>query len=314
VTSLRLPTFAEIEAAQSRLADISGTPLVEVSKNVLAKLENVSPIGAFKVRGAGNLIRSLPEAASRGGIWTASAGNMALAVAWHAARLGIPALAIVPDSAPDAKTEAVRALGARVVAVSFDEWWATMEAGQHPEAGEGIFVHPFADTDVIAGNATIGLELAGAIPNLTAVTVPFGGGGLSLGIASALRVVMPDVRVYPIEVATAAPLRAAWRAGGPAETSYTRTFVDGIGARSVTDDIWGFARELLMEPIVVELDEIETAISELARTTHTIAEGAGAAALAGALRLTPVDGVVAAVISGGNIDLSIVGRLLTSAV
>jgi len=310
--------LTEIEAARGRLAGLAlRTPLIRYNVDtgpveIYLKLENLQPIGAFKIRGAGNAMAIAGEDALRsGGVWTASAGNMAQGVAWNAARLGVSCSVVVPDHAPVAKLEALERLGAEIVKVPFDEWWEIIVTHEH-EGQSGVFVHPVSDPAVMAGNGTIGLELVEDLPDLDAVVVPYGGGGLSSGIASALRHLRPDVPVYGAEVATSAALDAAFRAGEPTEIEYVASFVDGIGSSRVLDDMWPMVKELLAGSLVASLAEVESAVRLLATRNHVIAEGAGAASVANAAAGRAGEGKVVCIVSGGNLNVSKLAEILTA--
>ena len=310
--------LADIVAARERIAgaairsplvrlDTPGTPV-----EVWLKLECLQPIGSFKIRGAANAMALADPALLARGVYTGSAGNMAQGVAFEARRRRIPCRVIVPDTAPAAKLDAIARLGATAVAVSFAEWWAVLR--DHGRPGEdGFFVHPVSDPDVIAGNGTIGLEIVEEIPDLRAVVVPFGGGGLSCGIGAAVRALRPGVPVYAAEVETAAPLAASLRAGRPVEVPHTRSFVDGIGAAGLLPEMWPLVRSLLAASRVVALEDVCAAIRLLAERARIVAEGAGAAAVAAALGQNPgiADGPVVAVVSGGNIDARVLATILS---
>lgn len=308
--------LTEIEAARGRLEGLAlRTPLIRCNVDtgpveIYLKLENLQPIGAFKIRGAGNAMAIAGEEALRsGGVWTASAGNMAQGVAWNAARLGVRCSVVVPDHAPDAKLEALERLGAEIVKVPFEEWWEIIVTHEH-EGQSGVFVHPVSDPAVMAGNGTIGLELVEDLPDLDAVVVPYGGGGLSSGIASALRHLRPEVPVYAAEVATSAALDAAFSAGRPTEIEYVASFVDGIGSSRVLDDMWPLVSELLAGSLVASLEEVESAVRLLAVRNHVIAEGAGAASVANAAAGRAGEGKVVCIVSGGNLNASKLAEIL----
>jgi threonine dehydratase len=282
------------------------TPLVRLNhddpeREIYLKLENLQPIGSFKLRGAANALAVVPADELRNGVWTASAGNMAQGVAWMARRLRVKCTAVVPDHAPESKLSALSRLGASIEKVPFDRWWEILFAGGWKSMA-GVFVHPVTNPAVIAGNGTIGMELLEDLPDLEAVVIPYGGGGLLTGVASALRWRKPGVRVYAAEVATAAPLRAALEAGAPREAPYTASFVDGIGAKSVLAEMWPMVRSLLDESIIVSLAEIAAAIRLLLERNRVLAEGAGAASVAAALTGRAGPGKIACIVSGGNID------------
>jgi len=304
-----------IEAVQEARRRITGTalrtPLIALpsSTGVLLKLENLQPIGSFKLRGAANAMALAAPADLQRGVYTASAGNMAQGVAWCARERGIPCRVIVPESAPENKLAAIARLGATAIKVPFEEWWGTMINHGHPDM-TGLFIHPFADTNVMAGNATIGLELIEDAPNLATVLVPWGGGGLACGIASALRAVAPQVRVYAVELDVAAPLSASFARGEATAITPERTFVDGIGGRGVAPEMFALAQDLLAGVLSVSLVQVASAVRLLAEQCRVVAEGAGAAAVAAALAGVPDATTVACVVSGGNIDSRILARIL----
>jgi threonine dehydratase len=307
--------LVEIEAARARLTGVAlRTPLVrlglpDASPQILLKLENLQPIGSFKLRGAANAMAVAGRAALTNGVYTASAGNMAQGLAWSARQLGVRCRVIVPETAPLTKIAAIERLGGEVIKVPFDAWWQTM-LDHHSPGIEGLFIHPFADAAVMAGNGTIGLEMLEDAPDVDAVLVPYGGGGLSCGIASAVRAIRPDVRVHAAEVATAAPFSAALAAGKPTTISSTPSFVDGIGGKGVFTEMWPLARELLAGSLVASVEEVAAAVRLLAERNRVVAEGAGAAPVAAALNRTIDAKTVVCVISGGNIDSDALATIL----
>jgi threonine dehydratase len=278
---------------------------------IFLKLENLQPIGSFKIRGAANVMVLADPAELERGVYTASAGNMAQGVAWNARRLGIPCTSVVPETAPEAKLAAIRRLGADYVKVPFDEWWQVMIDQRYEPLADRVFVHPFLDPAVMAGNGTIGLEIVEDLPDVDAVIVPFGGGGLSCGIASALRPVRPETKVYASEVETAAPLAASLEAGRPVEVPYTPSFIDGIGAKALLEEMWPLARFLLAGSLLVSLEQTAAAVRLLAERNRVIAEGAGATSVAAALTGDAGPGKVVCVISGGNIDSGKLAAILS---
>ena len=304
----------EIRAAQERIGDaVSRTPLlrldVDAPCEVWLKLECLQPIGSFKLRGALSAIRAASPAELAAGVVTASAGNMAQGVAWAAREAGVPARVVAPESAPRAKLDAVERLGGELVLVSHEEWWRTMvERGR--EGVEGMFVHPVEDEAVMAGNGTIGLELVEDLDAFDTVIVPWGGGGLTTGIASAVKALRPGVRVVTAEPASAAPLAAAVAAGGPVEIDYAPSFVDGAGGRALLPSMWERTRGLVDAAVAVPLDETAAAVRLLATRARVVAEGAGALALAAALRGDAGTGRVVCVVSGGNLDAAVLARIL----
>jgi len=305
--------LAEIRRARERLGeDVLRTPLVAfdpgpgAEPRILLKLECLQPVGSFKLRGALAALRAAPVAELSEGVVTASAGNMAQAVAWAARTLGVPARAIVPEGAPRAKLDRIEALGGEVVPVPHEEWWQAMvERGRR--GVPGFFVHPVSDEAVMAGNGTIGLELAEQAPEVDAVVIPWGGGGLATGIASALRALRPGVRVVTAEPETAAPLAASLASGEPRRVDFRPSWVDGAGGRALLPGMWERARALVDEAVAVPLAEVAEAVRLLASRAHVVAEGAGGLALAVALRRT--DRCVC-VVSGGNLDAAVLARVL----
>jgi threonine dehydratase len=308
-------TLEEIEEARTRIEGAAiRTPLVRLEidlpeTEIYLKLEVLQPVGSFKIRGAGSLIRSVGSDDLADGVWTASAGNMAQAVAWFARREGLPCTVVMPDTAPDAKTSAVERLGASIVKVTFDEWLAVFRSRAFPGM-RGLFVHPFSDRHVMAGNATIGVEILEDLPEADAVVVPYGGGGLSCGIASAIRARAPRTKVFAAEIATAAPLSASLAAGEPVVVPYTPSFVDGIGSPAVFPEMFELARTLLDGSLVVEPDQAADAVRLLATRAHVVAEGAGAVPLAAATAGLAGSGRIVAVVSGGSIDASKLAAIL----
>ncbi len=301
--------LSDIRAAWPRIEGSAiRSPLIRVDipeapVALWVKLECLQPIGSFKVRGAANAMALADAELLQRGVYTGSAGNMAQGVAFAARRLGVPCRVVVPDTAPRAKLDAIARLGATAVQLPFDEWWGVLRDHGHP-AERGHFVHPVSDPAVIAGNGTIGVEIVEELPEVRAVAVPYGGGGLSCGIAAAMRELAPDVPVFAAEVEAAAPLAASLRADRPVEVPYRRSFVDGIGSTSMLEEMWPLARNLLAGSRVVSLAQVRAAIRTLADRAKIVAEGAGATGVAAALAGLPgiAEGPVVAVVSGGNID------------
>ncbi|HSK14601.1 MAG TPA: pyridoxal-phosphate dependent enzyme [Gaiellaceae bacterium] len=304
----------EIRAARERIAGTAvRTPLVRLHVDAPAeihlKLETLQPINSFKIRGAYNAIAQAPREALAGGVVTASAGNMAQGVAWAARELGVPCTVIVPDHAPQTKLDAIERLGGAYVKVPFDRWWQALEERGYPGV-EGVFVHPVEDEPVMAGNGTIGLELLEDLPDVDTVVVPWGGGGLLVGIASAVKALRPETEIRAAELETAAPLAASLAAGEPRAIDYRATWVDGSGARALLPKMWGLARPLVTASDVVTLDETAAAVRLLAERVRVIAEGAGALALASTLAGRAGGGKVVAIVSGGNIDTAVLAHIL----
>ncbi len=303
-----LPTLPEIEAARARIRGAAiRTPLVRLNVDdapaeIYLKLENLQPIGSFKLRGAANAMAQLSPEQLRRGVLTASAGNMAQGVAWMARRLGVACTVVAPDTAPATKLAAIERMGGRVIKVPFERWWQTFQERSYPNV-DATFIHAFDDPAVMAGNGTIGLEILEDVPDVDAIVIPWGGGGLACGIAAAVRALKPDARLYAAEVATGAPLAAALAAGAPVEVAYSPSFVDGIGSKMVFPQMLERARGLLDGALVMPLDAVAAALKLLAERNRVIAEGAGACSLACALDGQAGSGKVVCVVSGGNIDL-----------
>jgi threonine dehydratase len=297
----------EIRRARERLGDsVLRTPLVRFDEHVWLKLENLQPIGSFKLRGALSAVRAASPSELAGGVVTASAGNMAQGVAWAAREAGVHATIIAPDDAPRAKLDAVERLGGEIVSVPHEVWWQTMVDRRY-DGVEGLFVHPVEDDAVMAGNGTIGLELCEDLAQFDEVIIPWGGGGLTTGIASAVKALRPGVRVVTAEPETAAPLAASLRAGEPTQIEFTPSFVDGAGGRALLPTMWEHARELVDEAVAVPLDDVREAIRLLAGRARVVAEGAGALALAAAQGR---EGQVVCIVSGGNIDAAVLAEIL----
>ena len=308
-----------IDAARHRIRGRAiRTPLVALNadldgRRVFLKLENLQPIGSFKLRGALNAMLQLESDETAEGVYTASAGNMAQGVAWTARELGVPCKVIVPDGAPQTKLAAVERLGATAVPLPFRDWWQVLVDHGHPDFG-GRFVHPVSDPHVIAGNGTIGAEILEDLPEVDTVVVPYGGGGLSCGIASALAAGGSSPVVYGAEARTATPLESSLAAGRPVDVSHTPSFVDGIGSRGMLPEMWNMASGLLRGSAVADLEDIAAAIRLMAERNRVIAEGAGAAALGAVLAGKVPGDVIVCVVSGGNIDLTVLRTILAGGV
>ena len=310
-------TLSQVEEARQNIKAVAfRTPLVRCAADSPAelylKLENLQPIGSFKIRGAANVMARTPREQLNRGVLTASAGNMAQGVAFCARRIGVPATIVAPETAPATKIRAVERMGGRVIKVPFAEWWRTFETRSYPGV-EATFIHAFDDLDVMAGNGTIALELLEDLPQFDAVVIPWGGGGLSCGIAAVLRQLAPRVRIYAAEIETAAPLSAALAAGAPRTVAYQPSFVDGIGSKTVFPNMFEHARRLLDGSLVVTLAEAALAMKRVAEHNRIIVEGAAACAVAAALSGRAGSGKLVAIASGGNIDLDKFGQIVNQA-
>jgi len=277
---------------------------------ILLKLELLQPVNSFKIRGAGNAILQASDGELRDGVLTASAGNMAQGVAYAARLRGVPATIVVPEHAPQTKLAAIERLGGTVIRVPYDEWWQVLVDGRYEGAG-GLFVHPVDNAFVMAGNGTIGLELLEQCDDFDAVVVPYGGGGLLTGIASAVKAARPDVRFYAVEPETGAPVTATLAAGEPTTVDYTPSFVDGSGSRALIPGVWAHVSGLLDGAFAIPTPETAAAVRLLAERIRVIAEGAGALAVA-AVTGGRVEGArkVVCIVSGGNIDTAVLTRIL----
>jgi threonine dehydratase len=310
--------LAAIQAARERIAGTAiRTPLVrlrveDAPAEIYLKLENLQPISSFKIRGATNAVLLAPPGDRAKGLVTASAGNMAQGVAWAARALGVPATIAVPEHAPEAKLAAIARLGGRVLKLPYDDWWNVIVTS-HIDGAEGLFVHPVQDPGVMAGNGTIGLEILDDLPDPDAVVIPYGGGGLTVGIASAVKALRPGTKIFTAEPDTAAALSAAVAAGHPAEVDYQPSFVDGSGSRRVLDTMWPLVEPLVDGALSIPVAEVAAAVRTLAERVRIIAEGAGALAPAAALSGRAGTGTVVCVVSGGNINLSTLARILAGA-
>jgi threonine dehydratase len=310
--------LAEIEAARGRIAGAAvRTPLVRLyagdgTAEIYLKLETLQPVNSFKIRGATNAILLASPAERAGGLVTASAGNMAQGVAWAARELGLPATIAVPESAPEAKLAAIARLGGTVVKLPYDDWWNVIITS-HLDGAEGLFVHPVQDPAVMAGNGTIGLEILEDLPDPDAVVIPYGGGGLTAGIASAVKALRPQTRILTAEPEGGAALASALRAGQPVTVDYRPSFVDGAGSRRVLDSMWPLVAPLVDEALAIPVAEAAAAVRTLAERVRVIAEGAGAIAPAAALSGRAGPGKVVCVVSGGNINLAKVSEILNGA-
>ena len=308
-------TLAQAQEARRNIASVAlRTPLIrcnaDAPANLYLKLENLQPIGSFKIRGAANVMARTPHERLVRGVLTASAGNMAQGVAFCARRIGVGATIIAPDTAPTTKIRAVERMGGRVIKVPFAEWWRTFETRSFPGI-DATFIHAFDDPDVMAGNGTIALELLEDLPDLDAVVIPWGGGGLSCGIAAVLRELAPRVHIYAAEIETAAPLVASLAAGEPRPVEYQPSFVDGIGSKTVFPGMFESARKLLDESLTVTLTEAAHAMKVVAERNRIIIEGAAACAVAAGLSGRAGSGKVVAIVSGGNIDLDKFAQLVS---
>jgi threonine dehydratase len=302
--------LSEIRDAQTRIAGtIVRTPLIRLdlgpgSPDVRLKLENLQPINAYKLRGAANAVALLSDGDRRRGVWTISAGNAGQGVAYAARAAGVPCTVVAIETAPTAKLERMRALGAKLVLVPYAVAWQALDDRAYPGVS-GTFIHPFDDQNFIAGHATMGLEILEDAPDTVAIIAAIGGGGLITGVASAVKALRPEINVWGAEPETAAPAALSF-AKGSAQLfpDWQATFVDGAGGKSVFPRMWERMQPVVDGVIVVSLDEVRRAMRLMAEKARVIAEGAGALALAAALSGKAGKGPVVAIVSGGNIDLA----------
>ena len=310
VEPVRPIALSEVREARTRIAGtIVRTPLIRLdagpgAPDIRLKLENLQPISAYKLRGAANAVALLSDAERRRGVWTISAGNAGQGVAYAARAAGVPCTVVAIETAPQAKLDRMRALGAKLVLVSYARAWQALDDRSYPGV-EGTFVHPFDDQNFITGHATMGLEILEDAPDTAAIVAAIGGGGLITGIASAVKALKPDVRVWGAEPETAAPAARSFASGTAEEfPEWQATFVDGAGGKSVFPRMWQRMRPVVDGSIVVTLDEVKRAMRLMAEKVRVIAEGAGALALAAALTGKAGQGPIVAIVSGGNIDLA----------
>ncbi|HWY51346.1 MAG TPA: pyridoxal-phosphate dependent enzyme [Chthoniobacterales bacterium] len=308
----------EIKQARERIAQtIVRTPLVRLElgpdfPDVRLKLENLQPINAYKLRGAANAVAMLSETERKRGVWTISAGNAGQGVAYAARRAGVRCTVVAIETAPDSKLERMRALGAKLILVSYDKAWKALDDRAFPGA-EGTFVHPFDDDNFIAGHGTMGLEILEDAPDTKAIIASIGGGGLITGVASAIKGIKPEVKIFGAEPETAAPAALSFEKDSPQVfKDWKASFVDGAGGQSMFPRMWDRMKPLVDDYIVVTLEETKKAMRLMAEKTRVISEGAGALPLAAALTGKAGRGPIVAIVSGGNIDMNKFFELIAS--
>src|SRR6478752_4322145 len=309
MSAVRRIELSEIQEARKRIAGtIVRTPLLKLElgpdfPDIRLKLENLQPINAYKLRGAANAVAMLSDAERKLGVWTISAGNAGQGVAYAARKAGVPSTVVAIETAPTAKLDRMRALGAKLILVPYEVAWQALEDRAYPGA-EGTFVHPFDDDDFIAGHATMGLEILEDAPDTAAVIAGIGGGGLITGLGSAVKALKPEIKVWGAEPETAAPAAASFAKGSPQKfENWTASFVDGAGGQSIFPRMWERMKPVVDGSIVVSLEDTKRAMRLLAEKTRVIAEGAGALSLAAAMTGKAGRGPIVAVVSGGNLDL-----------
>jgi threonine dehydratase len=312
---LKLPTSENVAIARDNIRGFAvRTPLLRLNAdlpgiNIYLKLENLQPLGSFKIRPAVNVLKSMDALGLRNGVLTASAGNFGLGLVFAAREIGVRATVVVPDGSAATKGHALAELGAKVIRLPFDEWWTVLTTRRC--AGEGgLFVHPVAESGVVAGNATIGAEIIEDLPDCDTVVVPFGGGGLVSGIGSVMRRLKPGVRMIVAESAAAQPAAAALANQGPVRVPHIQSFVDGMGSTTVLPEMWPLVRDMVDQAACASFAEIADAIRLLAGRHHVIAEAAGAASVAVAMAGRAGKGNIVCIVSGGNIDSPKLGAIL----
>ena len=301
--------LAEIQEARKRIAKtIVRTPLIRLElgpdfPDIRLKLENLQPINAYKLRGAVNAVAMLSQSERKRGVWTISAGNAGQGVAYAAKEAGVPCTVVVIETAPQSKIERMRALGAKLIPVPHEVAWKALDDRSFPGA-DGTFVHPFDDHNFITGHGTMGLEILEDAPDTGAVIASIGGGGLIVGVGSAIKAIMPDVKIWGVEPETAAPAALSFAKGSPQVfENFTQSFVDGAGGRSVFPRMWERMKPVVDGYLVVSLEETRKAMRLMGEKARIISEGAGAMPLAAALTGKIGKGPIVAIVSGGNIDL-----------
>ncbi len=312
---LRLPTSVDVAAARANIHGLAlRTPLIKLDAQIpgttiYLKLENLQPLGSFKIRPALNALKNMEPKRLQQGVLTASAGNFGLGLVFAARQIGVPATVVVPEGSAKTKADALAALGAKVIRVPFEDWWTVLTSRGF--AGEdGVFVHPVAESAVLAGNATIGAEIIEDQPEFDAVVVPFGGGGLACGIGSVMRRLRPAARIIVAESEAAQPAAAALAHGRPVKVPHIQSFVDGMGSTTVLPEMWPLVQRMVDQAACASFVQLTEAIRLLARRHHIIAEAAGAASVAAAMAGHAGAGTIVCIISGGNIDAPKLGAIL----
>ncbi|HEX3619924.1 MAG TPA: pyridoxal-phosphate dependent enzyme [Candidatus Udaeobacter sp.] len=302
--------LSEIQEARKRIAKtIVRTPLIRLElgpefPDIRLKLENLQPINAYKLRGAANAVAMLSDEERKRGVWTISAGNAGQGVAYAAREAGVPCTVVVVETAPKSKLERMRALGAKLIPVSYDAAWRALDERSFPGA-DGTFIHPFDDDNFIAGHGTMGLEILEDLPDAAVVIASIGGGGLITGVGSAIKTLKPGIKVLGVEPETAAPAALSFEKGSPQVfTNWKASFVDGAGGQSMFPRMWERMKPVVDGYLVVSLEDTKKAMRLMAEKARIISEGAGALPLAAALTRKPGAGPIVAIVSGGNIDLS----------
>jgi threonine dehydratase len=317
IDPVRPITLSDIEEARERIAGtVLRTPLVKLDagggREIYLKLENLQPTNAYKIRGGANAVAKLSDQDRARGVWTISAGNAGQGVAYAAREFGVPCSVVAIETAPQTKLDRMRALGATIVPVSYEDAWVAAETHAF-EGMEGTVVHPFDNHDFIAGHGTMGLEIVEDLPEVRTVIAAIGGGGLITGVGSAVKALRPDAKIIGAEPETASPYAYSLSHGGPQRfPGWQASFVDGAGGKSVTERMWQRMQAVVDGTVTVTLDQTGDAMRLMAEKARVIAEGAGALALAAALSDQTLEGPIVCVVSGGNIDLQKFAELVTA--
>jgi threonine dehydratase len=317
IEPVRPIALSDIEDARKRIgATVLRTPLVKLDagagRDIYLKLENLQPTNAYKIRGGANAVAKLSNEDRSRGVWTISAGNAGQGVAYAAREFGVPCSVVAIETAPQTKLDRMRALGATIVLVSYEDAWVAAETHAF-EGMDGTFVHPFDNHDFIAGHGTMGLEIVEDLPDVRTVVAAIGGGGLITGVGSAVKALKPDVKVIGAEPETASPYAYSLEHGGPQRfPEWKASFVDGAGGKSVTERMWQRMQAVVDGTVTVTLDQVRDAMRLMAEKARVVAEGAGALALAAAMKDETLEGPIVCVVSGGNIDLDKFAELVTA--
>ncbi len=290
------------------------TPLIDsdiCAKNkIFLKAENLQTFGSYKIRGVLSAIHAAPSEKLKNGLFAASAGNMAQAVAFVAGMLNIPCRIFVPLSAPEIKKNAIKQLNAKLVELPFEDVWKMV---QQPSETEGLFIHPVLTNGLLHGYGQIGLEILEDLPEADAIVIPFGVGGLSLGLARHLKKQRPDIKIFCCEPETACPLATSLQNGFASSIERKTSFIDAIGTPEVLPYVFADILDLIEDSIVVSILDTEIAIEQLVNKNKLICEGAAGVAYAAAKKIQKIHGFknIVAILSGGNISPTILHDILT---
>ncbi|MBT7953081.1 MAG: pyridoxal-phosphate dependent enzyme [Gammaproteobacteria bacterium] len=313
---IQAPNLDDIRTASELIAPhIVRTPILRLNSRkreneIYLKLENLQPIGVFKVRSMGNILLSTDSDSLKNGVYTASSGNAGIGLAWMAEKLGLEARVYAPESGPQGKLSTMREFGAHVEIMGDDDWWQIIQNSGHPDDA-GFYVDAVRSPAALAGNATMGLEIIEQLPDVDSIIVPFGGGGVACGIASAIRALKPDTKMIVAEAETAAPVTAALKRGEPVTVETRPSFISGAGAPSVLEEMWPLVKTMVDDTIVLPVAQVVAAVRLMFEQNHVVAEGAGALPVAAALSSQAPKGKTVCVVTGGNIDLEMMSKILS---